>query len=111
MTTPQPTKEKATILTAERGPDSPYLEVLTTATWAKFIREYRHYRSLGGKKLWPKCVTVTILGVVKDLTGVPVLTSKENRKKALEAMEKVFASTSSISLYDELRTIKMEKVL
>ncbi|GKT27161.1 hypothetical protein ADUPG1_004736, partial [Aduncisulcus paluster] len=34
MTTPQPTKEKATILTAERGPDSPYLEVLTTATWA-----------------------------------------------------------------------------
>ncbi|GKT25863.1 hypothetical protein ADUPG1_013165 [Aduncisulcus paluster] len=100
-----------TFITAEKGPEPPFLKELSTESWAAFVRDFKHYASLGGTKQWPKLVDAVVLTLISDLSKVKDFKNKVARKQAFDMVDKVFASTSEINLYDRLRKIKMEEKL
>ncbi|GKT32732.1 Transposon Tf2-6 polyprotein [Aduncisulcus paluster] len=105
------TPNNKTIITTEKGPDPPFLKGLSTENWSHFVREYKHYQSLGGVKPWPELVDSVILTVISDLSKIKDFKNKQARKEAFEKVDAVFASTSVINLYDRLRKVAMDKKL
>ncbi|GKT31715.1 Transposon Ty3-I Gag-Pol polyprotein [Aduncisulcus paluster] len=90
---------------------APFLKELSTEAWSEFMRNFDHYASIGGHRKWPEIVDPVVLSLIKDLAKVPDFEAKSHHKKARAAVNAIFASTSDISLYDELGLIKMKKEL
>ncbi|GKT18135.1 hypothetical protein ADUPG1_011246 [Aduncisulcus paluster] len=84
---------------------SPAFVELSTESWAAFVRDFKHYASLGGTKQWPELVDAVVLTLISDLSKVKDFKNKVARKQAFDMVDKVFASTSEINLYDRLRKI------
>ncbi|GKT36297.1 hypothetical protein ADUPG1_009290 [Aduncisulcus paluster] len=89
------TKNSTTFITAGKGPEPPFLKELSTESWAAFVRDFKHYASLGGvgggwaqaynhrgTKQWPELVDAVVLTLISDLSKVKDFKNKVARKQA-----------------------------
>ncbi|GKT28314.1 hypothetical protein ADUPG1_000574, partial [Aduncisulcus paluster] len=85
----------------------PFLDQVTTESWAQFVAEFQHYLSLGGKEHWPHFCSVSALSFITTISGVGEFTLQSQRDHAFLEVESLFSSSSNIELYDKLRITHM----
>ncbi|GKT28435.1 hypothetical protein ADUPG1_004944, partial [Aduncisulcus paluster] len=95
----------------ERELPAPYLESLDSDTWERFLAEYDHYRSLGGKRFWPTLCSAAALRIIAIIAKVTDFTISKNRIRARKRITAIFRGSSKQSISDQLKGTRMRPEL
>ncbi|GKT32347.1 DDE-type integrase/transposase/recombinase [Aduncisulcus paluster] len=95
----------------EKEVPTPYLESLDSENWKTFMKEYEHYRTLGGRRAWPFLCSSKALRLISIIANIKDFSNRENRIAAKGKVGKVYRGDSPQSLSDTLKGIRMEHSL
>ncbi|GKT35482.1 Transposon Tf2-6 polyprotein, partial [Aduncisulcus paluster] len=91
----------------EKELPAPYLETLDSATWERFLGEFHHYKSLGGRRKWPTLCSAAALRLIAIISKVPNFTTVKNRALAKKRVSAIYKGSSPQSISDQLKDTLM----